>query len=117
MRADRCGRLSLEARRDLPSCPANLDDATGNGVLRERRDVGGAIAAIEGEQREDAADVVEQPTAGGSATGASAAGAPGTIAPGPRRNPASRSGVLSGESARIAGTDSRPLLTSRRANG
>jgi hypothetical protein len=44
-------------------------------------------------------------------TGASAAGAPGTIAPAK----ASVSGVLSGESAKTAGVESRPLFTSRRA--
>ena len=45
------------------------------------------------------------------------AGAPGIIAPGPLAKSASASGVLSGDPARIAGTDRRPLLTSRRANG
>ena len=70
----------------------------------------------EREQREAAAEVIEQPLAARDRPPARRP--PARPAPSRRRRPRNphRSGVLSGESASTAGTDSRPLLTSLRAN-
>ena len=103
--------------RPATRLPADRDDLARDRVARERGDVPRSDGIAEPEQRE-------------VARRDSRAASRRRVRRPERRRPArreswrrvrgaksgSRSGVLSGESARIAGTESRPLLTSRRAN-